>query len=75
MSDNLTLEQRLAEVEGKCPECVDIESLEIDHPDEPHHGGIRICGECEAEYYEEYGGKILAVNERALKNHPLLKLI
>ncbi len=59
----------------KCDYCTDISDLEIEFPDEPHHGGIRACGECGAEYYEEWGGTIWAQNEQAKINHPSLKMI
>jgi len=58
-----------------CEFCVDISELEIDYPDEPWHGGIRYCGECDAEYREEYQGKVSAANEKAKLNHPELDLI
>ena len=58
-----------------CESCKDIGELEIDYPDEPHHGGIRECGDCGAEYDEEYGGEILAGNEEAKPNSPELKMV
>jgi hypothetical protein len=72
----LTLEQQFAEAQGICPACVDIEELEIDYPDEPHHGGNRHCGECDAEYYETFGGeRVYAANDKAKLNHPSFELI
>ncbi len=58
-----------------CTSCQDIEDLEIEYPDEPHHGGIRYCGECNAEYWEEYGGRRSNMNEQAILNHPNLPKI
>lgn len=59
-----------------CPACTDISDLEIEYPDEVHHGGIRYCGECDAEYYEVWGsGEHYASNERAKLNHPEIKTI
>ena len=56
-----------------CKYCKDITELEIEYPEEPHYGGIRYCGECEADYYEEYGtGKIAWGNKQARLNHPEL---
>lgn len=58
-----------------CPSCQDLDELEKEYPDEPHHGATLYCGECEAEYYEEYGGTRYSCNEIAKKNHPKLKAI
>lgn len=60
---------------GKCEYCVDLDELEKEYPDEPHHGAQLVCGECDAEYYEEYGGKRYSCNEQAKINHPKLETI
>lgn len=60
-------------MEPTCHYCVDINELEKEYPDEPHHGASLVCDECNAEYYMEYGGKVWAANEEALKSHPELK--
>lgn len=66
--------QAIEENRKVCTACEEIDELEIDFPDEPHHGGIRYCGECNAEYYEEYGGEIVGANETGHFNHPEVKL-
>ena len=58
-----------------CEYCKDLEELEIDYPDEPHHGGIKECSECGAEYYVEYGGEYKTTNQQARLNHPSLKTL
>lgn len=58
-----------------CQFCKDIQDLEIEYPEDTWHGGVRICDECGSEYYEEYGGKIYALNSNAQKQHPELALI
>lgn len=59
----------------KCTACEDLEELETFCPDECHHGGDKICDVCDAEYHEEYNGKLWAGNDKALENHPELKRI
>ena len=61
----------------KCEACVDLDELEKEFPDEPHHGAVLTCGECNAEYFEEYGGTRYAAkeNEQAQINHPELKTL
>lgn len=66
--------QALMENRKVCEACEDIEDLEIDYPDDPWKGGIRYCGECDAEYYEEYGDRIIGANETGHFNHPEIKL-
>lgn len=61
--------------EYPCKECEDLDDLEKVYPDEPHHGAQLICGECNAEYYEEYGGRRYACDVMAKSNHPELKKI
>lgn len=56
-----------------CESCDDLEEVEFECPDEPHHGGNFICEECGADYYEEYGGNILACNKEAQISHPSLQ--
>ena len=56
-----------------CKYCEELDSEGFVCPDEPHHGATYYCEECENEYYEEYGGNILACNKEALWNHPELK--
>lgn len=58
-----------------CIYCEDLDEIEFEAPDEPHHGEEAICGECNAEYYEEWGGTRYACNEKAEENHPELKTI
>ncbi len=57
----------------KCEYCIDLDEMEKEYPDEPHHGGIMDCVECGAQYYEEYGGKIVSCNIEARLNHPELE--
>ena len=59
----------------KCTYCEDLSEMEKEYPDETHHGANLSCGECGAEYYVEWGGKIWATNNEALTSHPELKLI
>jgi len=57
-----------------CKYCQDLDEMEQEYPDEPHHGGCIYCDECEAEYYVEYGTEeVNACNEQAQFNHPELK--
>lgn len=58
-----------------CEQCKDLDEMEREFPDEPHHGAQLYCDECEADYYEEWGGKIWATNIEAHKNHPELKTL
>ena len=58
-----------------CTYCEDLDELEKEYPDEPHHGAQIICDECTAEYYEAYGGERFACNEAAKFNHPKLKTL
>jgi len=58
----------------KCTYCEDLESMDSECPDDPMHGSVIYCDECEAEYYVEYGtDTINACNEQAQFNHPNLK--
>jgi len=59
----------------ECNQCVDIDTLDTECPDEPHHGETAYCGECGAEYYIEYSGNTLNANEQAEFNHPELKKV
>lgn len=59
----------------KCTFCADLDDLGKEYPDEPHHGAQLICDECNAEYYEEWGGTRWNYNEQAQFNHPELKKI
>lgn len=59
-------------MEEKCKYCAELDSEGFVCPDEPHHGAVYLCEECDSEYYEEYGGNILATNEQAYLNHPEL---
>ena len=61
----------------KCEACIDINKLDLEpvDPEDSHHGGIRYCEVCEAEYYQEYEREIRANNEQALINHPELETI
>jgi len=57
----------------KCEYCKDLESMDSECPDEPHHGSCIYCDECGADYYVEYGtDTINASNEQAKFNHPKL---
>jgi len=56
-----------------CKHCIELDDEGFVYPDEPHHGSVYFCEECDAEYYQEYGGNILATNKEALWNHPELK--
>jgi len=49
--------------------------MEKEYPDEPHHGAQIICGECNAEYHEDWGNTQYAINEQAKLNHPELKTL
>jgi hypothetical protein len=57
----------------RCSYCQNLGELEREYPDDPHHGGIMLCDECNAQYYEEYGGKIVSCNVEARLNHPELE--
>ena len=57
----------------KCNFCENLDALERECPDAPHHGAVLFCDECEAEYYEEYEGQLFATNIQAKFNHPELK--
>ena len=59
----------------KCKHCENLDEMEREYPDDPHHGAVLYCDECEAEYYEEYMRDILATNKQAQINHPELKKI
>jgi len=66
----------ITNIKKVCEHCKDLEELEFEYPDEPHHGAVHWCEECDAEYYEEYGTEsILACNEQAKLNHPNLKTL
>ena len=56
-----------------CKYCENLEEMGRECPDGPYHGVNMLCEECGAEYYEEYGGKVWACNDEALKSHPELK--
>ena len=58
-----------------CKYCKDLDELEFEYPEDPHHGAVFVCEECEADYYEEYGGTYRACNEQASLNHPNLKTL
>ena len=55
----------------KCEHCKDLDKMERECPDAPHHGAIICCDECGAEYWEEYEGDIVPYNEQARINHPV----
>lgn len=57
----------------KCEACIDIDELEKEYPDGITHGAQIICGECNAEYYEEWGGRRWNCNKEAELAHPELK--
>ena len=59
--------------EEKCKYCENLDEMEREYSDAVHHGASLYCDECEAEYYEEYGGDILATNKQAHLNHSELK--
>ena len=59
----------------KCKHCADLDEMEFECPEDPHHGAVFVCEECEGDYYEEYGGNYLACNEQAKINHPNLKTL
>jgi len=58
-----------------CEHCKDLDELYFEAMDEPHKGEDGECEECEAHYYQEWGGTIYATNEKAAINHPQLKKI
>ena len=56
-----------------CEYCKELDEEGFECPDEPHHGSVYYCDECEAEFYKEWGTEtILAGNEKATINHPNL---
>jgi hypothetical protein len=57
---------------GECEACKDPYELDFECPDEPHHGSQAECGECGAEYYQDFGGELYTINEEARKNFPEL---
>lgn len=59
----------------KCKYCQDIDELDGECMGEAHEGQNKMCGECDAEYYEEFGGKVWACNEQAKTNYPNLELL
>ena len=59
----------------RCEHCQDLNEMEREYPDEPHHGAQLYCDECEADYYEGYEQDIVATNAQAQINHPELKTI
>lgn len=65
----------LAEAKQPCDYCQDLDNLEFEVIDEPHHGEDAECGECNATYYQTWGGTIYSSNEKAKLNHPELKTI
>jgi hypothetical protein len=58
-----------------CKYCAELDPEGFVCPDEPHHGSVYLCEECGADYYEEWGGNLLAGNEQASINRPELKKI
>lgn len=66
-------ENEKTNIEEGCEYCYDLDELEREYPDDPHHGACLMCDECGAEYFEEYNQNIVAVNDEALKSHPELK--
>jgi len=58
-----------------CEYCLDLDDMEGEYPGEAHEGMSIVCGECDSDYYEEYGGTQYACNEQAQKNHPELKTL
>lgn len=60
-----------------CELCKDLEELEYEsvEPESPHHGADAECGECNATYYQVWGGTVYASNEKAKLNHPNLPTI
>lgn len=63
--------------EYTCVHCEDLDNVEYEYdaPEAPHHGATGECGECNAQYYQVWGGTIYAANEQAKFNHPELKSI
>jgi len=58
----------------KCKFCENLEDLDREYHDEPHHGANLYHEECGAEYYEEYGTEnIFSCNKQAKLNHPELQ--
>lgn len=55
-----------------CEYCENLDDMEREYPDEPHHGASITCDECGAEYYEDYMGPIHACNKQAQLCHPEL---
>ena len=67
--NNMTKEQT------QCKYCKDLSEMAREYPDGAYHGAILYCDECEAEYWEEFGGKISACDKQAKLNHPELELL
>jgi hypothetical protein len=57
----------------KCKYCQDLDEMCWECPDEPHHGEVAYCDECDAEYFRMYEMEIQTCNEQAHINHPELK--
>ena len=54
----------------QCKHCENLEEMEWECPDDPHHGEVAYCPECNSEFYREYGGNQYACNEQAQINYP-----
>lgn len=67
--------ETIEELTKPCEYCQDLDEMDKESPDEPHHGSTIMCDECGAEYYEPYGGNYMNVNEPAKLNHPELKTV
>lgn len=59
----------------KCEFCKNLDEMVREYPDDPHHGAMLYCDECESEYYEVLGGTIFTCNKQAQTNHPELKVL
>ena len=59
----------------KCKYCKNLDEMYWEFPDDPHHGEVAECEECQAEFYRAYEQDIKACNEQALIAHPELKSI
>ena len=57
----------------ECECCRDLDSMDKEYPDEPHHGAMICCDACGAEYWEPYGCDYETCNAQAQSNHPELK--
>lgn len=59
-----------------CTACRDLSGVDGEYPGELHEGKALVCGECNAEYYEEWmSERRYAGNLKARMNHPELAMV